>query len=103
MNRLDSFNDFRQPFMARGDFMFNGVAVVLSPNVPKVHAADEIIPVMPSAPIRLLRRLFGNDPTTPYRYRQGARIEHDQAFMMQGKLFISPGMWEQLKAKVGAP
>ncbi len=96
--RLDNFNDYRKPHMARGDFMLGGMAVVISPNLPKHHIGDEVIPVMPSWPIRWLLRVLRR-PIVAYRFRQGQKIEDERAFQMSGKLFMSPAMWARLQAR----
>jgi len=99
--RLDSFNDYRKPHMARGDFMLGGMAVVISPNLPRKHVGDQVIPVMPSKPVQFLLRLLRR-PIVAYRFRQGAKIEEEQAVQMQGKLFMSPAMWASLSKRISS-
>jgi hypothetical protein len=96
MLRLDSFNNFNFPHMAAGTQMWGGKAVVISPNVPKFHAADELVPVMPSRLFCFLFWLFDGRPPRPLRFRAGKKIEHEQVFEMQGKLFMSPAAWDAL-------
>jgi hypothetical protein len=78
MTRLDSFNHFNHPYMARGQFMFRGLAVVISPNVPREHIGHELIPV----PRWFLYRAV-------YWLLAGARIEREQYFTMGGKTFMT--------------
>ncbi|HVX91216.1 MAG TPA: hypothetical protein VHC20_06370 [Candidatus Paceibacterota bacterium] len=86
--------------MARGQFMWSGYAVVVSPTVPQFHAGDELVPVWPwwRLPYRLL---FGRDPM-PRRFKAGNPIMEEQAFQMAGKLFVSPKGWEQMRARDAA-
>ena len=93
----NSFNDFRKPHMARGDVMWGGMAVVISPNVPKEHIADELIPVQYDWLHCLIYKFFTGRVSPPKRFRRGAKIEREQAFQMAAKLFISPAGWEELK------
>ncbi len=94
--RLDSFNNFNHPHMARGSFMYAGIAVVVSPNVPQFHAADELAPVWPWW--RPIYRLFTRRDPMPRCYRAGRPIMEEQAFETCGKLFVSPKMWDQICA-----
>lgn len=98
--RLDSFNDFDRPAMAAGLYMFNGKTVVISPNVPKFHAADEIAPALPSRLFCFLFWLFDGRPPRPLRYRSVRKIEHEQVFEVHGKLFMSAAAWRELQRTI---
>lgn len=102
MLQLDSFNNFNRPHMARGSQMFNGIPVVISANVPKFHAADELVPVMPSRLFCFLFWLFDGRPPRPLRFRPGRKIEVDQAIEMGGKLYMSPAMWHEVSRQIDA-
>ena len=98
--RLESFNDFDRPYMAAGNFMFGGMAVVISPNVPKFHAADNLVYVKPAWIWRALWRLFGANPDALIRFKPGEPIMEDQALFVGAaqKLFVSPSLADQLLA-----
>lgn len=83
--------------MAAGDRMLGGMAVVLSPNVPRLHVGDEIVPV----PRHWLRRWFylslhGSEPA-PRGFVRGRPIEHEQVVYAAGKLFVSELGYQQLR------
>lgn len=98
----NSFNDYRKPYKARGDFMWGGEAVVISPNLPRLHIGDEIVPIMPGRFRAWLLRLFRR-PILPRRFKRGAPIEQERAFRAAGKLFISPRMLAELQARPTEP
>lgn len=88
------FNDFTKPAMAAGSYMWNGVAVVISPNVPLFHAADKLDWREPRWLWAILWKLFG-----VRRFRPGERVMEEQV-LWQGaaqKVFMSPAMWERVK------
>lgn len=111
MRPLDSFNDFNFPAMACGDFMYGGMAVVISPNVPREHVGDELIPVPHFILYRAVYWLMTGNSAPPKRFRPGARIEREQYFRSAGKLFMTEQGWTELKASaklkepapIGAP
>jgi hypothetical protein len=91
----NSFNWLSRPHQARGDFLFNGMAVVIDPRLPKEHIADELYYVYPLwAPI--YRWWHGHNPA-PAFFRQGKQIEQDVCYIAENKIFVSPAMAEQLK------
>lgn len=100
--RLGSFNNFNQPYMAAGLYMWNGMAVVISPNVPQFHAADELTWLRPALVWRILWRLFGADPNGLLRFRQGKPVMEDQVLWSGAaqKVFMSPAMWERVKNNI---
>lgn len=85
--------------MAAGEFMLGNMAVVVSPNVPQFHSGTEIIPVPYSWLDVWLYRFFTGRELRPYRYARGREIMEEQAFQAANKLFVSPKMWEQIKAQ----
>jgi hypothetical protein len=97
--RLNHFNDFCKPYMAAGMYMWNGVAVVISPNVPQLHAADELVWIKPSLIWRFLWCLFGANSNAMLRFKAGKPIMEDQALWVGSaqKVFMSPAMWERVK------
>jgi hypothetical protein len=86
----DWHGTWRRPYTARGDFMWGGMAVVVSHDLPREHIADEIVPVYWPRPIRWLW-------AWPRKFRPGSRVERDQAFMAAGKLFVPPAMAEAMR------
>lgn len=96
MAALNSFNNFNFPHMARGDFMWNGYAVVISPNVPREHIGDEIKPIMPHRFVSWLERMLGN-ASYPVCFVPGPKIEQDNIYQTHDKLMMRPEMWERLK------
>lgn len=95
----DSFNSLRFPHMARGDFMFNGYAVVVDPRILPEHIGDEIKPLMPHPMIQwFLRKL--RRPVLTVMFVRAKPIEQHNAFESQGKLFMSPVMWKTLQEKI---
>lgn len=96
--RLDYTNNFNHPHMARGSHMLGDTPVVISPNVPQFHSADELVWVRPWRVVAFFWRLFGANPDRLIRFKRGLPIMEEQAFQMQGKLFLSPKMWDALCA-----
>lgn len=89
------FNDWNSPYMARGDFVFAGMAIVISEHLQKEYVGDQIIPR--HWVIRLLARWMPR-PLRPSGFSRGAKIERDQIVQAAGKTFVSPATWEYLKA-----
>lgn len=94
--KSDKFNDARWPHMARGDFMFNGFAVVIDPRLEPEYVGDEIKPLWPHPLYCWFMRLF-HRPVVP-RFIPTRRIEHERILQSADKLFMSPRAWAQLKA-----
>lgn len=46
-DQFDDFHDVDRPAMARGDFVWRGVAVVVS-DMPRLHVGDGIVPRHPA-------------------------------------------------------
>lgn len=79
---------------------FGGMNVVVSEHLPKEHVGDEIKPVWPHPFWFWLRRLLGREKPWPVFYRRGAKIEHDIAYQMGGKMFVTQAMFRELQRHV---
>lgn len=96
-----SFRNPKLPYMARGDFMLGGMAVVVSPLIEPEHYADAIKPIWPHPLIKWIWRLF-NWPILP-EWINGGKLTREQAFQIGDKLFVSPAGWAELEAMTAAP
>ncbi len=85
----DVLASHRHPHMARGHFMYGGMAVVIDDQVPRAYIGDHIRLFWPAS--RWLRWLF------PLRFVPAGRYEVDQVFKLSGKLFMTSRAWEELK------
>lgn len=92
LSNFSAFQLWQHPYMARGDFMFGGMAVVIS-DVPKKHVGDKIVPRHPV--VRWLARFRFLRVSA---FLPGAKIEEEQVLQAAGKLFMSPAAWEEFKS-----
>lgn len=91
----NSFNDWRRPHMARGEFTYRGHVIVISRNLPMEHIADEIEPVWPHPLVRGARMILGLSDR-PVCFERRGKIEREQIVMAAGKVFMSAATWDSL-------
>jgi hypothetical protein len=91
-------NDHTRPYIARADFMFGGVPVVIDDNVPKLHVGTELNWQTTDWFERLRYMIFGVTPEP--RFTIGKDIKLDQCLVIHDKYYMSRHMFELLKTQV---
>lgn len=97
-SEMGSFNNLRHPHMARGDYMFNGYAVVIDPRLRKEHVGDAVYSYRGHRFWQWLWPIIFRKSMPPSMER-GRQLMRGPIYLAENKLFMTAETFQQLCAE----